>query len=319
MTMTEPDTESTRATTPQPQFRRRALVALGGLLALVTAVVAPAVPGGAQVEAPPDDGETTGDPVGATANGEFEPCSEDFGLGKGVEVVVEVDGSVPSPPLTYPADVQLVVDFDPGDGSTATCAPIPITPENWVDTIWGGGLGIAPPTGNFVYLPVGEESPCDAEFTLRLVGAPPEYQVTVGTATVFLTDPLLCGQSPEELFELVLTPEQTTALLAFLDAGDEGDPFPVEGCNEDGSGTPSTALQGALDGLKAALSPEFLAAYENEVGDPPPPPCDQEAAQILATIWLFQVIFDGSFGQQAVFELATVPVDPIVIVPRFTG
>ena len=57
--------------------------------------------------------------------------------------MIEVDGAVPSPPLTYPADVQLVLDYE-SSGGPVTSAPIPVTPDNWLATPWAS-IGIGPP------------------------------------------------------------------------------------------------------------------------------------------------------------------------------
>ena len=89
--------------------RRRTLVALGGVVALVTGTFVATAPVAAPADSA-DDGENAVD-TNAVPSGTYEACSENFGYGKVVEIVVEVDGTVPMPPLTYPTDVNVVVEF----------------------------------------------------------------------------------------------------------------------------------------------------------------------------------------------------------------
>ena len=168
---------SQKSTLPR---RSRSLVALGGLVALVTGAFVTAAPAAAPAENTDEGENAVGTDV--TSTGTYEACSENFGYGKVVEIVVLVDGAVPTPAFTYPTDVQVVAEFD--DGGPQICAPDVVTDALWTsESQWGSllGLDLPAPVGNYVFLPaVG----CDTEYTLNLVGSPPGYTVKVGTALV---------------------------------------------------------------------------------------------------------------------------------------
>jgi hypothetical protein len=301
--------------------RARALVALGGLLALVSGTVATSV-----ATAAPSDNADDGDlEAGAqdASTGAYEACSANFGYGKVAEVVVKVDGAVPTPPLTYPADVQLLAEFNDGTG-IQTCVPDVVTPALWdSESDWALAFGIAPPVGNYVFLPdmgstlstsnlsVGALPPgfpapqADAQaidpvpVTFRLVGAPAGFTVTVGTAVV---DPIELDQVDiDAALQAIMTPAQFAAI----------DDPEANGCGVM-ENNPNAALIGARDAMVAALDPDFLAFYNDvSVGDTGCALVDD-----AYFVFIFQVFYDAEVDRQAIFAL-TSPAIPASI--TFTG
>ncbi len=302
--------------------RSRARVGLGGLIVLTLATVSATTATATPADQGDDDPSSDAD-AGTTADGTFEACTENFGLGKVVEIVVEVDGSVPTPPLTYPDDVQIVTEFDFGSGPQ-TCLPEPVTPALWAtSSFWGANFDLPPPVGNFVFLPTDDDGgdPCDATQvtqTLELVGAPPGHTVTVAQAVVPPPEDLVfCEDSFEvalDAAEPLMPASAFTALTNFVE--NEGN---AEGC--DTGDTPNADLETAWDALVAALSDPFLTLYEDAIDGE----TDCESVEIAFLVFALQHGYESEVGRQAVFGLATVSPEqapepaPIVVAPRLTG
>ena len=311
-------TRSTRSTRSIGRGRRM-VVGMAGTVALALAVTGTSAATGAPTDTEPDVDANADAGVDAAADGVYEACSPEFGLGKVVEIVVEVDGEVPTPPLTFPEDVDIVTTWDPGEG-VKTCIPEPVTPALWdAETFWGDEFGIPAPEGNYVFLPFADQDDaCDATHTLSLVGAPEGYTITVGEAVVPpLEQGLLCAidEDAAEAAALdaaadVLTEAELAALTAFVTA----DTGTVEGCEVGtGVGTPSTDLAAAAAALVAALEPPFLALYDEfSSGD-----SDCEAVLDATYVFWFQTTYHAEVDRQAVFELTTP--EPVVLEPTFTG
>lgn len=291
--------------------RSRSLVALSGLVALVTGTFVAAAPAAAPAESPDEGENAVGTDV--TATGAYEACSENFGYGKVVEIVVEVNGTVPTPPFTYPTDVQVVAQFD--DGGPQICEPDVVTDALWdSESLWGNllGLDLPAPVGNYVFLPYVE---CDTEFTLNLVGSPPGYIVKVGTALVLppeLGFPIFSGcSSPDDALpfaEPLMSPAAFTALTNFIEGDGTG-----EGCT-DGTGVPSADLASAATALVGALDSTFTEFYDG----------DESACQNVEDayfVFYLQTSYEAEVGRQAIFELTTPPLPPPppLVTPTFTG
>ncbi len=298
--------------------RSRALVAFGGLIALVTGTFAAAAPAATPTDSDNADGENAVDNQ-VVSTGAYEACSENFGYGKVVEIVVKVDGTVPTPPLTFPTDVQVVAEFD--DGAPQVCVPEVVTPALWDDeSIWGNVIGIdaPPPVGNYVFLPDVE---CDTTFTMRLVGAPAGYTVTVAVDTVAppeMAFPFFgCGTYVDALpfAEPLMSVPAFTALTSFVEADYSG-----QGCNDDGTGTPNADLAAAATALVGDLEGRFAELYTDaSAGDTV---CENVASAFQ--IFALQTAYESEVGRQAIFELTTPPPPPAppappVIEPTFTG
>ena len=295
--------------------RRRAFAAVGGVVALVTGTFVATAPVAAPAESA-DDGENSVD-TNAIPSGTYEACSENFGYGKVVEIVVEVDGAVPTPPLTYPTDVNVVAEFVNDDGAQI-CEPDVVTDALWDSfSPWADFFDIPAPVGNYVFLP---DTGCDSEFTLNLVGSPPGYIVTAGTAHVLTPEPGFplfnaCADNEDALpfAQPLMSANAFTALTSFVEAG--GD---AEGC-ELQEPEPSADLAAAASALVGALDPIFLAIYEDNSGNGA---CNDVA--IAYDMFFFQTSFEAEVGRHAVFELTTPPPPPpppvpTAITPTFTG
>jgi hypothetical protein len=285
--------------------RARALVAVGGLVALVTGTVAASV----ATAAPPDTSGDGDHQAGAqdVSTGAFEACSANFGYGKVAEVVVKVNGVVPSPPLTYPANVQLVAEFTDGTG-IHTCTPDVVTPALWdMHSPFGFVFGIDPPVGNYVFLPGDAQPVVDSAgvnvpsglalpvagvpVTLRLVGAPAGFTVSVGEAIVprfEVTDAeVLAAAQP------LMSTGAFNALSDLVNTGTGG------GCpNPPGTG-PDSDLTDAYTAIVAALEPPF----KELVNWPAMPNCSDVGSAAL--VFQFQLGYLEEVGRQAVFELKT--------------
>ena len=295
------------------QRGRRAVVSVAAVVGLIVGTVGTAAAAGA-----PKDINTDTDidnQTGPAADAVYEPCSANFGLGKVVEIVVEVDGAVPTPPLTFPDDVQVVTTFDPGSGPV-TCVPDVVTDDLWAnETLWGS-LGISAPVGNYVFLPFDEFDACTAPQTLDLVGYPAGYTVKVGHALVAPTPSFPCGDTFDPIHDAaaaILTDPELAAI----------DDFFENGCTDEPG--PSDDLQDASDALASALEGDFLARYEDlSEGDTP---CGVVYAAYGT--FAYQTIHDLEVARQAVFDLTTPPTNvptetspaavPVVVAPAFTG
>jgi hypothetical protein len=226
---------------------------------------------------------------------------------------------VPTPPLTFPEDVDVVTTFEPGS-EPVTCVPEPVTDDLWdSETLWGAVLGIPAPVGNYVFLPYQDQSDaCSEPQTMDLVGFPAGYTVKVGQAVVPATPAFVCSDTSSAVHDAAaatLTAPELAALDDFLD----------NGCDE-GTG-PSTDLEDAADALAGTLEGAFLEHYEDEIDGATP--CD---AVGIAYDWFgAQTVYDLEVGRQAVFDLTTptptptpTPTSPappaaVVVTPAFTG
>jgi hypothetical protein len=298
------------------QRGRRAVVSIAAVVALVLGTVGVSAAAGS-----PKDGNSDTDAdneTGAAADAVYEPCSANFGLGKVVEIVVEVDGSVPTPPLTFPDDVQVVTTFDPGSGPV-TCIPEPVTDDLWANQTYWGYLGIPAPVGNYVFLPFdGQNDSCTGSQTMNLVGHPAMFTVTVGQAIVPPTPAFDCSNTSGPVHDAAAAVLTAPELAAFDDLVEKG-------CDE-GTG-PSADLQDAADALVGTLAGEFLANFEDASAGGTP--CQLVVA---AYDWFaYQTIHGLEVDRQAVFDLTT-PVSPpttptspvappaaVVVTPHFTG
>ncbi len=297
------------------QHGRRAVVSAAAVIGLILGTAGTAV-----AAAEPKDGSTdtnADNDTDAATDAVYEPCSANFGLGKVVEIVVEVDGSVPTPPLTFPDDVQVVTTFDPGSGPV-TCIPEPVTDELWANNTLWGFLGIPAPVGNYVFLPFEDFDSCTAPQTMDLVGQPAEYTVKVGQAIVPPTPAFECGNTFGPVHDAAAAILTAPELAAF-------DDFRANGCDSENG--PSDDLQDAADALVGTLEGEFLTNYEDlSAGGTP---CE---VVVTADDWFAnQTIYGLEVGRQAVFDLTT-PVQPpttpaspaappaaVVVTPHFTG
>lgn len=293
---------------------------LGGVLvsAVVVTVTAVSTVGWSAAGTPdgPSDGDDgAGDLDRADAgDGTYEACDPSFGLGKPTLAVLEftMDGAPTPSPLTYPADVWVAVDYPAAGGGTATCLPQVVTQELWDTVLWGALLGLPLPPGNLVLLPVAPDTDdCPGpEWTLRVVGGPAAVGMQAASVTVPWPLAPACSGGPEVVLGGVLSPAQIDALLA-LDTG----PYPVDGCNADGTGTPSGDLLAAASALVEALAPAFLELVEAEAAGLP----QCEAVGIVAEAYVLQWLYDASVGVPVRFALTPEPEPEPVVVPTFTG
>jgi hypothetical protein len=291
------------------QALRRVLVS-----SVVVAVTAATTVGWSAAVTP--DGPTEGDggagdlDPAAEGDGTYEACDPSFGLGKPTLVALEFTMEGAPAPLTYPTDVWVAVDYPTVGGGTATCLPQVVTQELWDTRLWGAILGLPLPPGNLVLLPFDSDADdCPGpSWTLRVVGGPAGMQAP----SVAVPWPLApaCSGGPEVVFGGVLTPPQIDALLA-LETG----PYPVDGCNEDGTGTPSGDLLAAVTALIGALEPAFLELVLDAVVGVP----ECVAVEAAADGFVLQWLYDASVGIPVRFALTPVPEPEPVVVPTFTG
>jgi len=277
---------------------RRVVVSTAAIVALVLGTVGTAEAAGA-----PHDGNANTDAnndSGPAADAVYQPCSPNFGLGKVVEIVVEVDGSVPAPPLTFPADVDVVTTFHPDGPSnpSVTCIPQPVTNSLWAtSSFWGNILHINPPVGNYVFLPFGNPlDTCTETQTMHLVGQPSGYTVKVGQAIVppalgFLCGPALVNPVVQAAAEAIMSPAAFTALTAY-----NANP---SSCVT----TPSPSLQAAANALIGALHGQFLDLYNTAASSETACDAVGEAYNVFGE----QILYELEVGRQAVFELTTPP------------
>ena len=290
----------------------------GVLVSLVVVVATAATTVGWSAAGTPD-GPTDGDGVGpgdgdldpaAEGDGTYEACDPSFGLGKPTLVALEFEVDGAPAPLTYPDEVWVAVDYPTAGGGTATCLPQVVTQELWDTRLWGALLGLPLPPGNLVLLPVAPDTDeCPGpDWTLRVVGGPAGMQAP-GVTLAWPLAPA-CSGGPEVVLGDVLTPAQMEALLA-LDTG----PYPVDGCNADGSGTPSGDILAAASALVGALRPAFLEVVAAAAAGLPQ--CD--AVGVFGDGYVLQWLYDASVGLPVRFALTPVPEPEPVVVPTFTG
>jgi hypothetical protein len=106
----------------------------------------------------------------------------------------------------------------------------------------------------------------------------------------------------------VLTTPQIQALID-LDTG----PWPVDGCEEDGTGSPVDDLAAAGTALVGALQPAFLVVYEENAEGAPGCVAVYAAVEVYAIQWSYEASTDNV----AQFALVTAPTpEPVV---TFTG
>jgi hypothetical protein len=283
---------------------RWVVVSMAAIVALILGTVSTSAATAAPKGGEPDT--KAADDTSPAVDGLYQPCSANFGLGKVVEIVVEVDGSVPTPPLTYPADVNVVTTFQ-SSSLPVTCTPEPVTDTLWANHLPWALLGVKAPVGNYVFLPF--DTPldsCTQSQTLRLVGHPSGYTVKVGSAIVPPTPGLLCGPSSVDtvntVAEAIMSPAAFTALTAYNNDSSS--------CNT----VPSADLQSAADALEGALKGQFLTLFQDASAGATP--CDTVGD---AYNWFaYQTLYDLEVGRQAVFKLTTPPAPTTTTPPTTT-
>jgi hypothetical protein len=294
---------------------RMMLVSAVVVLALIAGTV-----GGSAAEEPGggSDGDAGDLDPAAVGDGTYEACDPSFGLGKPTIVALEfiVDGAPAAPPLTYPADVTVVVDYPTAAGGTATCRPQVVTQELWDTSLWvGGSVGLPLPPGNLVLLPADPEAercPDPGPSTVRVVGAPSSLEVTTATASVPWPWGVTCSGDSETALAALLGPVLTTPQIQALIDLDTG-PWPVDGCEEDGTGSPVDDLAAAGTALVGALQPAFLVVYEENAEGAPGCVAVIAAVEVYAIQWSYEASTDNV----AQFALVTAPTpEPVV---TFTG